>query len=240
MKLLCSSLSVLSCATLLAMSACDRIGARISNYPVLVRASDDLGQPLANVQLSAAGHDLGATEPTGTRLLNLPGTEGERVQFSASCPAGYDGPRERPVLLLKRIQSLESPGIQPIELSLTCDAKEHVSLVAIRTGHAGLPVKLRGQTVALTSTTGTAHVMLREPIGNAFQLTLDTGEQADLRPGSPTRMFTIAQRDGYTVWDQPFEMAPKPPPPPKKRVKHKPAAPAPPPPPPKHIPERLR
>jgi hypothetical protein len=232
----------LACAVLLL--ACQSPGARISSYPVLIRAVDDTGKPLAGVQLSAAGHELGETEAAGERLLTLQGTEGQRVSFAAICPAGYDGPRERPLLMLKRVQSLQAPGVQPIELSLTCDAKEHVSLVAIRTGRAGVPIKLRGQAVAQTSTSGSAHVLLREPVGTSFQLTLDTSGLADLRPESPTRMFTVAQRDAFTVWDQPFEEEKKKPPAPaKKKWKRKaPAAPAvevAPPPPPKHIPERL-
>jgi hypothetical protein len=223
--------------------ACERGESRISSYPVLIHALDDVGKPLPGMQLLAAGKELGVTDASGDRLLSLQGTEGQRVDLSAACPTGYDGPRERPYLLLKRVQSLQAPGLQPIELSLTCAAKEHVSLVAIRTGHAGIPVKLRGQTVAQTSVSGTTHVVLKESVGNQFQLTLDTSELADLRPESPTRIFSVGQRDAFAVWDQPFEEEKKPPAaPPKKKHKAKAKvveAPPAPPPPPKHIPERL-
>jgi hypothetical protein len=225
------------------LSACGRVHPRVQEYPVLVRASDDLGGPLANVRLVASGRELGATDAAGERLFTLPGSEGERIAFTAGCPAGYDGPRSIPVLLLKRVQGLQSQSIQPIELNLVCDARDHVSMIAIRTGRAGIPVKLRGQAVALTSTAGTAHVFLREPMGNAFQLTLDTAGQADLRPESPSRLFTIGTRDAFTVWDQPFETSAKPAAKPKHRPKPKlveAPPPPPPPPPPKHIPERLR
>jgi len=225
-------------------AACDKPQNRVSPYPVLVRAVDDVGKPLPGVALLVAGRELGATEASGEKLLTMQGTEGQRIDFSAGCPSGYDGPRERPTLLLKRVQSLEMPGIQPIELNLTCDAKEHVSLVAIRTGRAGIPIRLRGQQVAQTSESGTAHVYLKEPVGNAFQLTLDTNAMELLRPESPKRIFNIAQRDTFTVWDQPFEEEKRPPPPPAKRKwkrKARPEAPPPPPPEPpkKHIPERL-
>jgi len=222
---------------------CDNPGNRVSTYPVLIRAVDDTGKPLAGLQLSAAGRDFGATEASGDRLLSLQGTEGERVNFVATCPTGYDGPRERPLLLLKRVQSLQAPGIQPIELGLTCDAKEHVALVAVRTGRAGVPIKLRGQAVALTSATGSAHVLVKERVGTSFQLTLDTNEAGDLRPESPTRMFSITQRDAFTVWDQAFVEEKKAPPVEKKKWKRKvkaaPVVEAPAPPPPKHVPERL-
>jgi hypothetical protein len=232
---------LLTCAL---VAACDIPGNRVSTYPVLIRALDDGGKALPGLQLSAAGVALGVTEASGERLLSMQGTEGQRINFQATCPVGYDGPRESPTLLLKRVQSLQAPGIQPIELSLTCDAKEHVALVAIRTGRAGLQVKLRGQAVALTSSTGSAHVMLKEPVGTSFQLTLDTSAANDLRPESPTRMFAVSQRDAFQVWDQPFEQEKKPPPEPvkkkwKRKAKAAPVVEAPPPPPPRHIPERL-
>ena len=236
-----SALIAMACS---AATACQDVGSRVSSYPVLVHAYDDGSNPLPGVQIAGLGRELGATEESGDRLMTLQGTEGQRISLSATCPAGYAGPREQPVLLLKRVQSLQAPGIQPIEVSLTCDAKEHISIVAIKTGRAGIPINLRGQAVALTSSSGSAHVMLREPVGTTFQLTLDTSAAEDLRPESPTRMFTIGQRDAFTVWDQPFAQEKKPPPPPvKKKWKRKapapPAEPPPPPPPPRHIPERL-
>lgn len=237
----------LVCAGLWASAAlaCADADAKAFNYPVLVRAVDDGNNPLANVTLSAGRQSFGVTDATGQRVLRLPGEEGERVDMAAVCPPGYEGPRERPTLLLKRTQDLSGTGTQPIEVTVTCDAKEHVELVALRTGQAGVPVLLRGQPVAMTSATGTAHVLVREPVGNSFQLTLDTAGKADLRPESPTRMFTVTQHDAFAVWDQPFELEKKQPLAKKhgrSRRKMAPAAPivAEPPPPPKHIPERLR
>jgi hypothetical protein len=236
--------SALAFALVCAAPACDKGESRVSSYPVLIHALDDLGKPLPGLRLMAAGQGLGATDASGDRLLSLQGSEGQRVDLSAECPAGYDGPREHPYLLLKHVQSLQAPGLQPIELNLTCAAKEHISLVAIRTGRAGIPVKLRGQAVAQTSSSGTTHVVLKEPVGDQFQLTLDTSAQSGLRPESPTRIFTVGQRDAFAVWDQPFEEEKKPPPAAPKK-KHKPKAkvaepPPPPAPPPKHIPERLQ
>ncbi|HEY2733552.1 MAG TPA: hypothetical protein VGI70_06185, partial [Polyangiales bacterium] len=138
----------------LCLCACDRPERRVSSYPVLVHAFDDNAKPLAGLQLMAAGRALGATEVSGDRLLSLAGTEGERVDLASTCPTGYEGPREKPFLLLKHVRSLQGQGLQPIELSLACTAKEHVSLVAIRTGRPGIPIKLRGQPIAKTSETG--------------------------------------------------------------------------------------
>ncbi|MEY4580991.1 MAG: hypothetical protein RL701_5694 [Pseudomonadota bacterium] len=176
--------------------------AKPADFPVLVRAFDDQGRAVANVELAVAGSARGVTDAAGQRLLSLPGKEGDRLPFAATCPAlNYDAPATQPELVLKR-----NADAQPVELSVTCPAKDHVALVAVRTGQtgAGVPILLRGQQVAVTSASGTAHVLVREPVGSAFQLTLDTGAKPGLRPASPTREFTVPQRDGFTVWDQPL------------------------------------
>jgi hypothetical protein len=172
-----------------------------ADFPVLVRALDDQGGAVANVELAVAGSARGVTDPAGQRMLSLPGKEGDRLLFVATCPLNYDAPAQQPALVLKR-----NADAQPMELKVVCPSKEHVAVVAVRTGQtgAGVPILLRGQQVALTSATGTAHVLVREPVGTAFQLTLDTGAKPGLRPASPTREFTVPERDGFTVWDQPL------------------------------------
>lgn len=241
-----AQLGRLAALCLLAASGCNQDVAQNASYAVLVRALDDLGRPLADVQLSAAGQALGATDAQGQRALSLPGVEGQRVDLVASCPQHYVGPRERPAFLLKRIRNLQGNlSDQPIEVNLTCDATNHIALVAVQTAQAGLPIMLRGQVVAQTSEAGTAHVMLREPVGNSFQLTLDTSTKPDLRPESPTRMFTVTHQDAFAVWDQAFEQEKKAPSSaPRRRAKRRgtPVTALPPPAPaaPKHIPERLR
>src|SRR4051794_31518732 len=90
---------------------CERAESSTSSYPVLIHALDDVAKPLPGMQLMAAGKELGLTDASGDRLLSLQGSEGQRVDLSATCPTGYDGPRERPYLLLKRVQSLQASGL---------------------------------------------------------------------------------------------------------------------------------
>jgi len=188
--------------------SCGTGGARAETFSVRVRAQDDLGMPMANLQLALAGAPLGVTNASGELVLQLPGKEGQRVDLSASCPEAYNGPRERPTLLLQRSVGPDGAA-KPSELVLTCESKEHVAVVAVR-AQPNLPILLQGQPVAHTGPTGTAHVMLREPPGSAFQLTLDTASRPDLRPAHPSRIFTVTQQDAFAVWDQPFELTKKP------------------------------
>ena len=181
------------------------------SYMVLVRALDDSGKPVPGLQLSAANANLGVTDAQGQKSFKMPGVEGQRVDLVASCPDHYSGPRERPAFLLKHTRDAAGHvSDKPIEVGLTCDAKDHLALIAVQTGQAGLPIMRLGKVLAQTSELGTAHVMLREPVGKTIQLTLDTRGKPDLQPESPTHTFTVTQRDAYSVWDQTFEVEKKP------------------------------
>jgi hypothetical protein len=187
--------------------SCNQDATQGASYAVSVRALDDQSKPLPGVQLSAAGRALGATDDRGQLALSMPGAEGQRVDLVASCPTNYKGPRERPAFLLARVRNAQGElSDQPIEVSLTCDATDHIALVAVQTGQAGLPILVRGQVVAQTSEAGTAHVLLRDPVGSSFQVMLDTSAKRELLPENPTRTFTVARQDAFSVWEQTFEL----------------------------------
>lgn len=193
-------------------------------YTVLIRAFDTEGEPLRGLRVMAAGRELGATAAGGRLQLRLMGTEGQRVDFEATCPEGYNGPRERASLLLKTFQRLSPGAEQQTELRQTCQAIERVTAVVIRSGEPKIPVRLRDQELTRTSEQGIAHVVFKQKSGISFRLTLDTHEQADLRPQSPSRIFMVGERDELVIWDQPFEKA-KPKPRPKRRPPPPPARP---------------
>jgi hypothetical protein len=175
-------------------------GCHSGSYPVLVRALDDGAKPVAEVTLSVQGRALGMTDVAGLRMLELPGKDGAQVELSAQCPDGYDSPQKPALFALTRPADAKNS----IEVTITCPAKDHVQVVALRTGQPGVPILLRGQAIALTNATGTAHVLVREAAGNSFELTLDTAARPELQPENPKRTFTVAERDAFAIWDQPL------------------------------------
>jgi len=224
------AVTIFTCASLLGCG----LTSQTSSYPVVVRALDNLEKPLPGVAVNVSGVALGVTDANGQRTLSIPGSDGQRVDLVATCPAGYEGPSEPPMLALKRVEDPQGSDAQPIEVRVVCQLQEHVEVVAVRSGQPGLPILLRGQPVGHTGSTGTAHVLVRDAVGSSFQLTLDTGTKPQLRPESPTRMFTVAQRDAFAVWDQPFQVEKKVTAPRKRAKRRKvvadaPAAPLPPP-----------
>lgn len=218
------------------IATCEPSGPPRQEFAVRVRAINPEGDPLPGVVLGVGGSVLGTTGQKGELGLRVFGVEGEQVQLQAACPPGHSGPRENPLVALRRFQSVDPNAPARTEITLTCTPAQRVTAVAIRTGQPSIPVRLRGEELARTNEAGIAHVLLRQEAGSAFQLTLDTAERAELRPESPTRMFAIGDRDDFVVWDQAFVLPRPPPPPPPPRRIYKPPPPPPPPPP---VPYRL-
>jgi hypothetical protein len=202
---------------LLALFGCNEAGKQAERYPVRLLAFDDQGEKVAGVAIAFGDQALGSTAQSGMLELELAGGEGDRVQLQASCPEGFAEPSEQPSLTLMRFQSVDPEADRFTTLRVVCARSAHIAVVALRSGQPDLPVLLRGEEVARTSSTGTAHVIVENAPGTQFQLTLDTSQKPDLRPHSPTRMFSVGAGDDFSVWDQAFAQAPKP----KPRVRKK-------------------
>jgi hypothetical protein len=208
----------------LGCAACGGSAAPEQTYAVLIRATDTDGNPLEGLRITLAGRELGATTVAGTFGLQMTGAEGQRIELDARCPEGFKGPRERAILFLRQVRSLDPQAPVQSELLLSCQATHRYAAVVVNTGQPGIPIMLRDQELARTTTQGTAHVVLKEATGSSFRLTLDTRAQAELRPKSPSRIFEVGDQDDFVIWDQPFEKE-KPKPVPKPKPKPKPPPP---------------
>lgn len=215
---------------LLALASCQE-APRPARFPVQIKATSDQGEPLGGVKIAADGRDLGTTDARGLLQAALPGAEGQRVQLGFVCPDRYERAGEGPSLMLRRFSSVDANAPQHTTVDVQCAASLRSKVIAVRAGQPDLPVLLRGEVVARTNERGTTHVLLRERAGTSVRLTLDTSSAPQLRPASPVRMFAVAAKDDFAVWDQPFEViAKKPKRKPKPEVAPEPEA---------HVPERL-
>lgn len=228
-------LLVFALPQLAGFDACEQPAPAQQEFSVRVRAVNPEGEPLAGLEIGVAGDRLGATSATGALSLRMFGVEGEQIALDAVCPVGFSGPRESAVLTLRSFQSVDPQAAPQTEITLTCSPDQRLTAVAIRTGQPSIPIRMRGEELARTNEAGTAHVVLAQDSGSAFQLTLDTAERKQLRPESPTRMFAVGDRDDIVVWDQPFVVLEPRPPAARRRI----VKPRPPPPPPPPAPYRL-
>lgn len=187
-------------------------------FPVTFVAVSDPGVPLAGVTVTANGSPVpGATDAQGLLHVFLTGPEGSPVQIGARCPEGYRQPTALPMLVLRRVVSLDPAARdRGLQVSIACPPLQRHGVVVVRAGgdrpQPNVPVMIDGREVARTDASGAAHVALDMPPGGTFQVVLATAALPQLRPRDPPRTFTFPDHDEIFVFDQPFEVeeAPRP------------------------------
>lgn len=187
----------------LSATACTR-ETPVKSYDMAVRVEADPGQPLPGAKLLHAGQNLGATNEDGRVVIRATGNEGEHVDLDVTCPEGFKSPEAPLSVTLRR-------GAERPEYFASCPPLSRKLVVAARLDHgAGLPIRYLGREVARSDASGIAHLVIEAASDKTIELTVDTTEQPQLRPKSPTARFRVAQRDEVVVLEQAFQSARKP------------------------------
>lgn len=184
--------------------SCDQADLASTAVPIAVQASDDLGAPLANVELFAHGKRLSQTSALGTLRYTLRGTIGQQVALSGRCPNGFRDPEPLPPIRLRALASIGRSDAE-LKLQLVCRAAVRNVLIIIKTDdRANLPVWLNGEQRTRTDRSGVAHLHLRSTPGDTAWVRIGTQDNPRLQPVDPRRSFEIADRDSVFVFDQAF------------------------------------
>lgn len=174
------------------------------SYDLVVHVEADPGQPLAGASLLHTGTALGVTGADGLVAVRATGNEGERLELEVSCPSGYRSP-EAPLSVTLR-KAAERP-----EYFAACPPSSRKLVVAARLEHgAGLPIRYLGRELARSDAAGVAHLVLEAESDKTIELTVDTAEQPNLRPKSPTARFRLGNQDELVVLEQAFQTGRKP------------------------------
>jgi hypothetical protein len=172
-------------------------------FQIFLRAESDPGQPVVGAVVSRNNKSLGTTGPDGRALLTLDGAEGETTDVSIKCPDTFTSPTKPTSLRLTRF----ADRTKVPEYSVSCPPTLRHVVVAVKADNGpNLPVMYLNRTIARTDLSGAAHFALDLAPGAQFVVTLDTTENARLKPASPSRPFTAPQRDEILVFDQKFEV----------------------------------
>ncbi len=184
-----------------------------ASYQFVIRVSSDPGQPLANARVSADTASLGTTGSDGSLLVTMAGNEGQTEVLNVKCPDGFRQPSAPLAVILRRLNERSRLP----EYRAECPPKDREVVVVVRAENGpNLPVMYLNQTIARTDASGAAHVAMRLPPQEPFELMLVTtdaegnAEASRLRPRNPTARFVVLDHDGLYVMDQPFVVdAPK-------------------------------
>jgi hypothetical protein len=164
-------------------------------YEFRVKVDAEPGRGLADARVSINGATLGSTDDRGSVTLRVRGREGDVVAVELECPAGHRSPVDPVFVPLRR---LVDNNVVP-EFTAQCIPTTRTLIVALRAeGGAHVPVRYLGRELARTDAFGAAHLMLDVPVDEIVELSLNTEEQSDLRPISPT-LRVQATRDEQLV-----------------------------------------
>lgn len=205
----------------LSLVACAPPAVQQHEYELLVRVDSDPGEGLWNVPLFHGGRRVGVTGADGTARVKLPGGEGERTSLRAECPTTHSGPSEPTVVVLRSYVGANVP-----EVDISCPPRTRKLAVVVKAKNgADLPLIHHGKTIGRTDASGTAHLLLKGPPGDAFEVSLDTSSRPDLRPQDPGGRFVIASADEAVLFDPELEIEREPPPRRRARPKRGPVLP---------------
>jgi hypothetical protein len=199
---------VATLALALSVVACAPPAAQQHDYELLVRVDSDPGEGLWNVPIYQGGGRVGVTGADGSARVKLLGGEGERTSLRAECPGTHVGPNEPTVVVLRSYQGQGLP-----EVAISCPPRTRKLAVVVKAKNgADLPIVHHGKTIGRTDASGTAHLLLKGPPGDAFEVSLDTSSRPDLIPKDPGGRFVIASRDEAVLFDPELEIERAPPP----------------------------
>ena len=176
--------------------------AKPAGYELVVRVESDPNHPLAGARLLHAGQELGVSGADGRVAVRASGKEGERIELEVACPARFRSPEAPLSVTLRRSAA---SGERP-EYFAACPPLTRKLVVAARLAHgANLPIRYLGRELGRSDSDGVAHVLLEAETDKTVELTVDTSEQPQLRPKSPTARFRMGNRDDVVVLAQSFE-----------------------------------
>ena len=172
-------------------------------FQIFIRIESDPGQRVMGATVSRNNKPLGTTGLDGRAMLTLAGAEGETTDVTVKCPDQFTSPAKPTSIRLTRF----ADKTKVPEYSVSCPPMLRRVVVAVKAENGpNLPVVYLNHVITRTDLSGAAHFALEVAPGAQFQVTLDTAENARLKPPSPSKPFTVPQHDEILVFDQKFEV----------------------------------
>lgn len=176
-------------------------------FKVAITVEGDPGQPVPGAVVVRGTKTVATTGADGRAELSIHGADGETVDAAIKCPDGFTSPAKPVTMRLARVTDGRVPTF-----SVSCPPMTRRVVVAVKAENGpNLPILYLGKVVAHTDLSGAAHFALQAPPGNQFQVTLDTTakENARLKPPSPSKPFTVGDKDDILVFEQKFDVEKK-------------------------------
>ena len=196
---------------LVALAACDDSLAPSTPFPIELRATSDMDDPIAGVAAHVAGRPLGRTGRDGLLRASIPGRDGDRIQVVLTPPPGH---RALTPLSVDLDLHTAAPlgggraGPQPVHATLRLAPDQRRFALLVRADGQGLSVSIDGVRRQTTDAWGTALVLHHARPPASITVALEGGPGTLFRPSRAVRTFVLPDRDDILLFDQVFREAP--------------------------------
>lgn len=152
--------------------------------PVLLEivVEADPGVRMSAVPIRVDGELHGNTSADGTLRVPIISLPGRVLRIAHECPSDH---RASPESASIRMRRYHSDGPAPIQVNLECRPLMRVAAFVVRAKNgAHLPIRVNGQVVATTNSSGVAHFSRSGPAGTEYLVELDARGDPALLPRS--------------------------------------------------------
>jgi hypothetical protein len=178
----------------------EAVPAQESSFPISIRARSEAQLAVAGVELYVKTELVGTTDALGNARVVLHGVEGDTAALSIKCPPAYYSPERGTSIALRHLDNGSAARFE-----VECLARVHQVVVGLRAENGPhLPILRLKNVVGQTDETGVAHVLLEASANEEVALTLDTSQNKNLQPQSPTLDFTTGVADELVLVSQKF------------------------------------
>lgn len=165
----------------------------------------DPGVRLSTVPIRVDGELFGHTSADGTLRVPIIGPPGRVLRVDHECPADHRASPEGASIRLRRY---ERGGPAPIQVSLACRPLVRIAAFVVRAKNGpALPIRVNGELVATTNSSGVAHFSMSGPVGTEFLVELDAIGHPTLLPRSAATLVRLPDANEVFVIAPSFQSA---------------------------------
>ena len=163
----------------------------------------DPGLPLRGIPVYLDGVLIGESDALGRVSTSAEANSRHQLTLTHRCPEGHHETEPSRIVRVRRYRVERSP--HGIRVHLRCKPSSRRAVFVVRANNGpGVRVRLDGEHVATTDSSGLAHFSRRGSPGTEYLVELDAAEDSALRPRRSAHVFRLPDSDELFIVDQAF------------------------------------
>ena len=174
-------------------------------YDIDVEAIDDQGSFIAGIDVAIGETHLGTIASDGHLRARVSASDGQRFSFHAQCPDGYSSEAIPTEVVFRNSRGLAGKKSDRLHFRIECSRNERViALLVHSAGHAGVPIRVDGETLGLTDANGLGHFRIDRKPGAQFEVSIDDTAFPSLVANNARQTIVLGAEDDLIIYDPEF------------------------------------